>query len=290
MSSTCRSFQAAFTWLREKEQKARCNLVSETFGGERLRSMAALIESCVNGTAVDLSLVDITGDGCCWTSTCMNIYPDALVHVHGIVACPRGSQPALEARDVPVYMTLRGNVPIEMTMCWGPTRSWCDMRVRRGVITLSLVNDEDIRRVALVQAMLSGFCGPSFHDVGRPVEVQFSAGFPSPTCTEAGVRNQVLPLLPLASHFSLIDVDRQRRKKEYVQTRQGVPTASPGITLSVTCSHHGFPLEYLPEHLQHYILESLSEVDLAHVAMTCLDFWYAARGMNKLGHPYWNFA
>jgi hypothetical protein len=224
------------------------------------------------GTAVDLSLVDITGDGRRWT-TCMYGYPDAGVHIHGIVACPGGSPPALAARDVLVYMTLRGNVPTEMTVCWGPTRSWCDMRIRRGFITLSLVDDEDTRRVALLQAVLSGFCGPTFDDVGRSVGVRCEARFPSPTCTESGVQNQVAPLVPLASHLRFAAwVGGKGPVKKFAQSRKGVRTADSGITLWVSRSHHEVCFTDLQRDLQGYIFASLPAVDLAHVALTCTTF------------------
>jgi hypothetical protein len=276
MSTTCRSFQAALTWLRNKEQEARCGLALQTFGRKRLANMAALIESCVKGTAVDLSLVDLTGNGRRWTGSGYWKYQDPLVHMHGIVACPGATQPALEARVVPVYMQMQGNVPVHMVMCLGPTRSWRDLRICRGVITLPLVDDGDMRRVALLQAVLSGFCGPTFQDVGRDLVVRCEASSPSPTCTESGVQNEVRPLLPLAWHFGLMpDLDRWGRPiQEHTRGRQGVSAAHPGITLSVSHSHHASGFMDLPWDLQGYIFANfLSGADVAHVAMTCTMFW-----------------
>lgn len=65
-------------------------------------------------------------------------------------------------------------------------------------LTLSPVNDEDLGPVALFQVLLSEGLIPIFHYFG--IHAKICIGQPRVHgCTRAGLRAQILPLMPFAS-------------------------------------------------------------------------------------------
>lgn len=214
LSATCRSFQEIFTRQVKKEVKARSDLALEHFGQERIITIAALIERFVKGETMDPAFgLPIFG----WMSL------DGELHIIREATWRDSRRAVRERGDVNVMIHTRyrvGDLSPIIAISWGRTQSQINLSIsQRESVTIEMYvrGDENLQGVALVQALLSEGLGPTFHYDGHPVKVHikwwvlrdadkdFVRGRGWTQVSEAALRAQIAPLMPLAPQISFRD-------------------------------------------------------------------------------------
>jgi hypothetical protein len=282
-STTCRSFQAALIARPPEEHAAFPKLALESFGRETIACIAALIARCLTGASLARSSIIHMGT----TLT----YADGSQRVQAWIPCPSAGE-SLEEGEIQLEYSLQGGSATEMGICWSSPTSWVDLQVsrRRGVtITVQLHDEDDVRGLALVQVLLKGCYGQTFHTVGQPVEIHVVCFCPS---DRSRVQSRVAALLPWASHYFFADnpLRKPYAVKEYSRVKQGVPHAKPPVTLRLTLSgvkqSEMMGSLALPSEVLDNIFGRFSAEELARVATTCATFPAARVRQSVLGYPY----
>ncbi len=102
------------------------------------------------------------------------------------------------------------------------------------ILTVIPRTDDDLVGVALMQALVSGDCGPSLLESGLAI-IRVLGSSRLGSFTRAGLEAQVVPLVPLASRYRFADglAEGQAVVRERVQVRDVESSATKGITIQL---------------------------------------------------------
>lgn len=223
-SPTCGSFQTVYCKRMAVQQKSRLDLAEGFCGRERISCIVALIAHLLSGKALKRDFGAYQWNRC-WISA------DGVLC--GPVLNPSGSQFTFETGDFCVMICPNKSslwLNFDTVKAHNSPWSYLEATIRpesNGVkVSVFSSHDEDLRPVAMVQAMLSGGLAQFLQDAGKWAEIQILPSANSVRASAAGLKAQITPLLPFASRY--MPADRHLENWEIFGERMQVGVEGSG--------------------------------------------------------------
>jgi hypothetical protein len=192
-SRTCRSFKAVYGRLMAVEQQSRRDLAVKVFGHERIACLLALITHLLKHRPLGPNSSEEVKEG--WISG------DGVLHVQHPRALPKSLAGDMSVtvclnlyRDRKIHLLVRAH---DSFMAQLSVRISCDCK--HVMFNVFPDTDDDLKVVGMVQAMLTWGLGGSINNAGKYAEICIPHR--SERCTRAGLKSQIVPLLPFASRY-----------------------------------------------------------------------------------------
>ncbi len=190
---TCRSFKAVYVRLMAVQQQSRRDLAVKVFGRERIACLLALITHLLKKEPLGSNSPEAMKEG--WISA------DGVFHAQHPRALPRSLAGDMCVtvclnlyRDLRTHLLVRAH---DSFMAQLSVRISCDCK--HVLFNLFPDTDDDLKVVGMVQAMLSWGLVDSINNAGKYAEIRIPHR--SERCTWAGLKSQIVPLLPYASRY-----------------------------------------------------------------------------------------
>jgi hypothetical protein len=206
-SPTCSSFKAVYRRLMAQQQKARCDLVFKSCSREQIACLVRLIAHLLKKESLEAGSIRREEgsvreeEGCLHISTAGVLYgPPLCVPLWQMISTAGDIhvdvwQPAQEPSILFLHTEkcALGAVRMIFNSFW------------QGVTLLVIPSgDEDLEPLAFMQVLLSEGLAEVFRDAGKDAEIQVEGSrYPADkVATRAGLKAQIAPLLPFASHYT----------------------------------------------------------------------------------------
>jgi hypothetical protein len=208
VSLTCSSFHAVYRRLMAREQTSRCEMAIASCGVKRVRSLVAFLAHLLKGEPLNSVFLErewnhcvITADGVMhgpWpTSRVKDIDIAHLFNSENMVVkvCPNRGR-----RDCTHGILIRGP-----NWCWHNLTVQLNSNGKDAQFDVIPLSDADVTAVALLQAVMAEGLAQSIHDARKLVDICVRRSADRHQFTRAGLKAQILPLLPMSSCYTPVD-------------------------------------------------------------------------------------